>query len=957
MTGTVVTVVLGAVAVVLAFAAKQFFGEYFKKSGASAFDRSASWFSGRAKFGRRLVRRYAEAIARDFPAHAMGFVTDRTIDIDDVYVPLQYERGGERQDIYENIREKSCSVVIGPAGAGKSMLLKHSMLLWARQPRSTRVPVLIELHRCNASELSLVDHIVAELSRSRLNRGERIRDLVLRGLTDGSFALLLDGLDEVSRDDRHRVHEALRDLVREYPDCQYIVTCRDVVYQGQPLGPAFSHVVRVAEFDDAAVVRFLRNWRGLANPTELFTSLRTNPALMRLARSPLLLTMVVYLHTEVLTKSGRRLPTSRPAFYQEAIAHLLDRDAQLGRDRSIYQPGEKLAVLQQVALRSMELTGDDRRTIARRSLEATTKKLLPDLNLDQKHVKDLIDEIIERSQLLVAVDSVGVNFTFGHLTLQEYLTAVELADDPDGLLSRYAADPSAWRETVKLWCGATTRDSTKVIRAIFATTEPHHRILALECLAEATRVDADFADDVIQHFLARLDSDDPDWESIIAALGAVASDTRPRGIRVFDELTRLARVGNADAALALAASGLTQAADVLAGLVDQNHSARAALWGMGELALPALAVQAANAVVSAVDDIGRVGTPAAAEVLAGLLLWSSPDAIAVRAAWRLAQLLPNPGVEQQLRELTPPTDVDHEWDWVWQPFASGRDDPLTAICGRMAALLHGAAIPQDITTIDSRLAIPLAVLGLKRSGTPTTTQADEVSRLAGDRPVSTVLEDRSTPDELVFRICEALVRIGVVSPVERLLGRHTRSALAVLGWSTSAVVRTADWSTVRDVRGQTSHLWRVCKWGLGAIGGGTVLAGAIRCVLSLLGLWPLGPDWLSWSVLAAVVLFGVATVTDGLDWAVFELLTFLYDSLLGMGICIAAGIVLFVFGVVSGFQSLPLTLLGVIFALAAAAGACGWLARKWDRVRDNPFRRVFDAENARIDDRASVIAS
>ncbi|PPK70959.1 NACHT domain-containing protein [Actinokineospora auranticolor] len=535
--------VVVAVTAVLLFATRRFLGEYLKKSGASAFERSSRWYSRRAKFGRRLASRYAEVVEQDFSRHAMGFVMDAVVDIDQ----------------------------------GKSMLLKNSMLVWARQVRAGRaakVPVFLELHRCTGSTDTLVDLIVAERARSRVDREgrpDRIRDLTLRGLRDGAFALLLDGLDEVGRDDRQRVFAALLDIAREYPGCQFIVTCRDVVYQGQPMGAGFAHVVRVAEFDDAAVIRFLGNWRGLADRAEvaeLFTSLRNNPALMRVARSPLLLTMIAYLHTEVFTKSGRRLPTSRSAFYQEAITHLLGRDTDLGRAGSlaVYEVGEKLAVLQQVALRSM--VSADRLTITRRDLEATTRELLPDLDLDAGLAKNVLDEIVTRSQIITATDKSRTAYTFRHLTLQEYLVAAELAGAPDDLLAHYAADPPAWRETVKLWCGTTTRDCTRVVAEIFGAADPARRVLALECLAEAQRVDHDFADRVIEHFAGSLGQGDPHREAIIAALGSVAADSRPRGRRVMALLSDLAAAGGrarVDAMLALSASGRVEAAHTLGG--------------------------------------------------------------------------------------------------------------------------------------------------------------------------------------------------------------------------------------------------------------------------------------------------------------------------------------------------------------------------------------------------------
>ncbi|WP_170224432.1 NACHT domain-containing protein [Actinokineospora cianjurensis] len=977
MTGAVVAAAIAAAGLVALFVAKQFLGEYLKRSGASAFDRSARWYSRRAKFGRRLVRRYAEVVEQDFTKHAMGFVTDGVIDIDQVYVPLQYERGGTRQDIYENIREQSCSVVIGPAGAGKSMLLKNSMLLWARQARTTRVPVLVELHRCNGSQDTLVDLIVAELARSRVRGGDRIRDVVLRGLQDGAFALLLDGLDEVGRDDLQRVHAALRDLAREYPDCQYIVTCRDVVYQGQPLGPTFAHVVRVAEFDDAAVIRFLGNWRGLSDPVELFTSLRDNPALMRLARSPLLLTMIAYLHTEVLTKSGKRLPTSRPAFYQDAITHLLNRDPDLGRSRSVYHAGEKLAVLQQVALRSMESTGEDRLTLSRRALESTTKKLLPDLNLDDSHVKDLLDEIIDRSQLLVATDRVRTNYTFRHLTLQEYLTAVELADDPDGLLRRYSADPAAWRETVKLWCGATTRDSTKVIAEIFGSAESHHRVLALECLAEATRVDSDFADLVIRHFLDRLGTDDPARHAINTALGAVASDSRPRGNRVRADLAALARaevLARDDAMSALSASGRPDAAVVLAEEAELHDFARQALRGMGELAIPALVSRSRVDAVWAVDDLAAIGTPAAAEALVGVL-WDDTGQVSTRAAWRLADLLARPGIEDQVRRADLPRGAHAEMQWVWQPFASGKDDPLLVVCGRIADIMNNSRIadhspgwPADLRAVDPRLAIPIAVYGFRRTRPLPFTAVEVIDHIIGQPGLGAgpkqrirrfLLEQGSGHGPLVSRVCRTIaMSIDVPRSQMRLLALLSWPVQRVLylmlledAGSVSREVRTADWATIRAAQRPTKLLRWASRWVLFPLVGAMLATGVLRSVLTIFEVWPVGSVWaaaISSVVLVAGVLslwvLGRADARTGRQTGLS-----IVSALAAIAVaCVLSAITL---GELTG--PLGVLALGVV---SAASVACWLVADRWDRIRDNPFRRCFEAEGARIDDRASVVA-
>ncbi|MEV4055769.1 NACHT domain-containing protein [Amycolatopsis sp. NPDC049688] len=953
------------VAVVVVWASKQFFGEYFKKSGAKAFDWSAAAFSRKTKLRKRLIRRYAEVVSRDYSRHALGFVTDRVIDIDSVYVPLQYEREGCREDIYEKIREQPRSVIIGPAGAGKSLLLKNSMLMWVRRVRAgaaERMPVLIELHRCNDGSASLVDLVVSELARAypaRSRHRDAVKELAEQALRDGRLTLLFDGLDEVGRAQQNRVFGTLRDFARDYPECQVIVTCRDVVYQGQPLGDQFTHVVRVAEFDDAAVIRFLGKWEGLAGTSaaEVFAGLQKNPALMRLARSPLLLTMIAYLQTEVFAKTGRRLPTSRPAFYQEAITHLLGRDTDLGRADSltVYEVGEKLAVLQRVALVTMQTTTevDDRLTITKKLLENTTRQLLPDLNLDQTHIKPLLDEIIDRSQLLVSITKNRTDFVFRHLTLQEYLAATELADDPEGLLLRYRADPLAWRETVKLWCGASNRDSTRVISRIFESAEMHHKILALECLAEAKRVDSAFARTVVEYFLNRLGKPGPDRPAIVAAVGTVAADGRPRGQEVLQRLIAIVEAGGdakVDAMQALSASGRVEAAEALAPRSAADEDRRAALRGMGELALPVLIARSAEGYLWAVDDLAVVGTPAAAAALTQLI-WVE-TAVARRAAWWLASLLADPNVEEDLKRQPIPDDRPESDRWFWQPFSEGPDDSLALLVGRIGKLLDDSGLPDipgNLDVIDSRLGIPLALRRIDRLQPrpflgevwgDTALEHEYSLREAAKRPGPTKADEE---------------RIDSISNQVAMDGFDRRLA-GLMRWPVRAVIfasalrgqiRVGDWPTVLQPRRSTDALWATFGVVVVLAGGGSLLAGMVRSILVLTGSWPLGPTWLSWVLQLWIPLVFLLLRFGDLDFV-----------LVALGLVLAAiAVTLLVFGVITiGLWLTWYTVTGLAAALLVA-GACFLIADRLDRINDNPFRRCLEADAVRLDDRTSVIAS
>lgn len=780
-------VVLVAAGGVLLWAVQQFFGSMISWLGSRSADSVAA---GLARWGRIAggrLRRYRRAIQRNYAGHALGISGTEVIDIRAVYVPLHCEEVGRREDIYARIRNQPRSVVVGPAGAGKSLLLKNSMLIWADDSRmrpwhrgDRRVPVLVELHRCNDSDAGIPQFVLEELDRNQVRRS---KSFVERALRDGQLRLLLDGLDEVGKDRQERVISMIRDFTRANPECQVVVTCRDTAYHGQLL-PEFQHVVRIAEFDDASIRRLLGNWPGLdrRDVDNLVGTLRANPQLMLLARSPLLLTMIGYLYVSRFAKSGRSLPGSRVTFYEMAVTHLLGRDEALARAASVsaYEVGDKLAVLQRIAVAMQEGAASgqaDRREISQAEAIAATRSVLPDINLDEGNAKPLFTEIVDRSQLLISLDQLRSRYSFRHLSLRDFLVARELADRPGDLLHGYAADPDGWREVVKLWCGVTTGNSTAVIREVLAVGSPRHQVLALECLAEAKYVDDTFAREVIGHFTGMLGTTGGTGQVLIAGFGALAAADGPRGRSVLRHLTGLADPAMATAGegarraaiAALCASGRQEAAEVLARLAPLDEAARAALRTMGELAIPVLEHQVATGDARAVDDLASIGTPAAAESLAGFIRVDDPSAqgkAAVAAAWRLAELLAMPDVEEGLKNSSfQIPDRTQTYDWVWKPFAlpGAHDGPIGWIVGRIAFLIdqNPGFAPRVTRDVDHRIAIPLVsiMVSARVKDTPSKTLTD----IGGTQPEKHFREESRSQSpqserssEIGYRIIRAL---------------------------------------------------------------------------------------------------------------------------------------------------------------------------------------------------------
>ncbi|MFM7439013.1 MAG: NACHT domain-containing protein, partial [Snowella sp.] len=393
--------------------------------------------------------------------------------------------------------------------------------------------------------------------------------------------LLLDGLDKLNSNDRPQVVKRIKDFLdTDGEKCRVIITCRTQVYN-QEFNQEADQVLDVVEFSDQQIRRFLGAWKSEIpadkSIEQLIQTLRERPRIMALARNPLLLTIIAYLYTDTTFI----LPHSRSEFYQQATDILLEKWDQ-SKPQSLpnqYRGRDKRQVLQVLALYNQDSTNQesqDRRSMDYWVALEQVKSVLPLLNLPVENAEAILNEIVERSGLLLAIDG-GQRYQFSHLTLQEFCAAAALSQRSEELVIRFEKDKDAWREVVKLWCGLADQ-STKLIRAIYAI-EP---ITAFECLADANNVDPNLADEIIEYFKGQL-GNGKNEDDITSAFGAVAASNRQgsRGITVFnylkDTLLNAQQYSKslASIATALAKTNLPKAADIIAqhyqDMSDHNH--------------------------------------------------------------------------------------------------------------------------------------------------------------------------------------------------------------------------------------------------------------------------------------------------------------------------------------------------------------------------------------------------
>ncbi|MEU5434566.1 hypothetical protein AB0G73_14490 [Streptomyces sp. NPDC020719] len=871
---------------VLVLKLKDWFRTLVDKAAALLYNRLA----GSALLARTALRRYTAKTYGRNARFAVSFRVDdpQAMDMASVYVPLRtasgFGAGAEQSEAAASLHESRRAVVLGVPGAGKTMLLRHTVLAWCREryrpdgpPRLTwygrhrppkaelgelvDVPVLLKLHEVNLDKGDLRDHIVKHFADHDFPGAGKWID---RALAEGRLAVYFDGLDEVATAQRKGVADAIREFMRTHAKCRTVITCRIAVYRGE-FNEDVDRTLRVQEFDERLIRRFLHGWpwpQHLAADTveQLLGALRDTPQLMPLARNPLLLTMIAYLYSNVYAGTDQVLPHTRADFYKQVTDSLLgDRQRQARFSHPV-----KKAVLQRLALAAQDIPSDvhDRLALPEKDVLAHVRDTLAEQGRPIERAQEVLEEIVERSGLLLAVDN-GERYQFAHLTLQEYLAASHLAADPSGLLERYRRDPAAWRETVRLWCGAEARDCTEVVRAVFAL-DP---VLAFQCLADAQVVDDALADEIVNMFRDRLGRETgADRQAVIAAFGAVAGDRRPRGAAVFDMLSVFAadgrRAGRQDAACAaLAATNVTRAAERLAALVRTVPGAWAALADMGDLAVPVLGRLAPHE-AEAMRALWTVWTPRAAVELWDAMVRSTDQVLREEAAFRLGDMMRDPDIEEALRAVRRQHVIyAPEYPWVWKPFTADGDGEIMELVSYIASVVSRGDPPAGVR-IDPRV---LAALSLARLpdeernaswATDDRTLVDEVGRgeatvgpddIAG-LLVASPLSERSL--ELGERFLE---QVGFPLAQRRVLHllppRLRADAIVVL--CQQGTSHTFEWERVNDPVEHPDYYF-ARSWHYRLILAVALAVSGCAVIRAAYAAWggPLwGPSWSGWAVL------------------------------------------------------------------------------------------------------------
>jgi predicted NACHT family NTPase len=317
-------------------------------------------------------------------------------------------------------------IVLGKPGAGKTTFLKY-LAIQSNQGKfkPNLVPIFIPL-KYFAEALdkpTLLEYIEKQFSGCGVT-SEHIEKL----LKQKSILLLLDGLDEVKKEDQERIFNQIRDISRIFHENHFIITCR-IAAKEYDLFDKFTEV-EIADFDNEQILLFVQKYfRGkLIKSEEFIKHLNKNNRLYQIAGTPLLLTLLCL----VFEESGS-FPGNRSELYKEGVEILLKKwDAKRGIQRDqVYKKlsyQRKKDLLSQIALITFKA---EKLFFPQKEAEEYIKDYIQNISNTETSPEVLqldseaILHSIEAQHGLLIERAKGV-FSFSHLNFHEYFTAREI---------------------------------------------------------------------------------------------------------------------------------------------------------------------------------------------------------------------------------------------------------------------------------------------------------------------------------------------------------------------------------------------------------------------------------------------------------------------------------------------------------------------------------------------------
>lgn len=399
-------------------------------------------------------------------------------------------------------------IVLGDPGSGKTCFVKHEILAYCKPAEvggswySQHLPIYLSLSEAARLTDDEVD-VVSICETTSARRGIPLpKEEILKSISAGQAAFFFDGLDEVgSIEKRSRLMLAISKQIDLYAGSgnRYVVASRPAAVQPVQIPSAlkYLHLRGLSEAEIrvlAGRVLTVRLGEGAElsdDETQLIERLiedtRNSPGIARIARNPLLLTLLVLIYANTGAVS-----THRHVIYTQAIKTLISVRGRETREEQLSESDLRVRLgALALAIFGKQIAEIPRRSEVRKVLSPLLAGVDPIVAVD-----DFLQEVAEATGLLRVHpdESARENdlITFMHYSFLEYYAAAGILSS--GQLPQLGtfAGKARWREVITLLFGILSEqgDVTPALHSILAGDEVNERItnarllLALDCAAE-----------------------------------------------------------------------------------------------------------------------------------------------------------------------------------------------------------------------------------------------------------------------------------------------------------------------------------------------------------------------------------------------------------------------------------------------------------------------------------------
>ncbi|NEQ50642.1 MAG: NACHT domain-containing protein [Leptolyngbya sp. SIO3F4] len=217
---------------------------------------------------------------------------------------IALEKNTKIIDVFDQTNISGKLLILGAPGAGKTttlLELAEELAKRADVQNTNPIPVLLNLSSWKPNK-SLDQWLVSEL-KSKYG----VRRKITQGFLDGyQLVPLLDGLDEVDTQWHEDCIHAINQFYEKYRPANIVVCCRRHDYEATQTKLQLNGAVYLNALDKEQIQAYLLS----AEHPEIWNSLEADVALMEMAQSPLLLSVLTLARQAISFKQWRGLESN-----------------------------------------------------------------------------------------------------------------------------------------------------------------------------------------------------------------------------------------------------------------------------------------------------------------------------------------------------------------------------------------------------------------------------------------------------------------------------------------------------------------------------------------------------------------------------------------------------------------------------------------------------------------------